>query len=236
MSDGKIILQGREELLKPVITMLMAFQEMLEDKDVGEIVAQDLPTAARGKRLPKIILACHWRTNSRPPFNKKVNGKIIRPYCNVPFVKRTALEHEKILAAMGGANGYTWGHWRAIAQLSEGNGQMHVHSSTKSGARDRIEAMASLSNADIVGLNITEEIPAGARTKDSHLWKDDTRVFPAYCSIINQGLITFGDKKKGIQTLDGDFSRKKSKLWLYFKPTDWDKTITELLKKSEYGD
>ena len=236
MSDGKIILQGREELIKPVITMLFAMHEMLEDKDVGEIVAQDLSSAVRGKKIPKLILCLHYATSDKPPYNKRVNGKLITPRYNIPFVKRTALEHDKIVAAMGGSNGYMWGHWKARAELSEGNGQLTVYGGTKSGAIERLEALASLSSADILSLNATEELNKGVRTKDSHLWKESVKVYPHYCTIINQGLITFGDKKKGVQTLDGDFSRKKSKLWLYFKPTDWDKTITELLKKSEYGD
>lgn len=235
MTDGKYVFTGHEELLKPVISLFMSLNEMLEDKDVGEIMCDTLPIAVRGKRMPKIILACHWQNAPRPPY-KPINGKRTRIVCSVPMVDRKKLEYERIVRAMGGENGYTWGHWKATAEMSEGNGKMTVFASTKSGAIDRLEAMADLSSLDILSLVATEELAKGVRTKSSDMWKDATKVFPSYCTIINQELIAFNDRKKGVQTLDGDFSRKKSKLWLHFKPSDWDKQIVELLKKSSIGD
>jgi hypothetical protein len=234
-SGGKVILSGREEQLKPMITLLMAIGQLIDSKDIGEIVATDLYTDVRGKVVPKIILSCFWAAQPHPPYTK-VNGKRVIINCKVPFVPRSNINYDTIINAMGGMKGYLWGHWMGVAQLSESNGHLKIFGSSKSVVNDRIQAIASLSNANILSLNITEEQPAGLKIPGSYLWKEDTRIYPHYCTIINQALIQFTDKQMGVQTLDGAVARKKSKLWLYFKPTDWDATVANLFKLASYGD
>ena len=99
MGSGKIVVSGREETIKPIITMLMAINQMIEDKDIGEMVAMDLPTYVRGKKIPKIILSLFWAGQERPPY-KKINGKTVAVNSRIPFVPRKNIDYDKIIAAM----------------------------------------------------------------------------------------------------------------------------------------
>lgn len=222
----RIILKGRPEFLKPIITEILAIHQLLENRDIGEFTGYATDEYVRAKPHSLGLKILYYSAKS-PPW-KEPGIKLKRVTCDVPSVKKSAVDWTKIKAACGGANGYMWGRFRCTANLDDGR-QMQVHGASDSEAEERLKALHALTDTKIVTLSVTEEKKEGVRAADKQLYKESTRVYPAFATIINQEKIV---TESNVATLSGNYVRKKARfpLWTESKPHDVDEIILEALK------
>lgn len=231
-----IVLSGNEETLKPIIAVLIGIYQLIEHRDVGDIVA--MPLQERIIAEPQTVkLTIFFHPNKLPPFTFPKGGHQLKPYCNIPDVNRTKLTWKNIKSLAGGANGYNWGRFLATANMSNRR-QMQVYGGSEEEAQERLLALASLSRAKILTLSVTEEKKVGRRATNKLLYKETTRVYPIYFSVINNEKILIEAERevrqKGIKgQLAGDFRRvttKKIPLWTKEEPPNTKDLIREALR------
>ncbi|WP_375470984.1 hypothetical protein [uncultured Nostoc sp.] len=231
-----IILSGTEETLKPIIALLVGIYQLIENRDVGDIVA--MPLIERVLAEPQTIkLTIFFHPNKYPPFTYKKGQHQLKPYCNIPDIDLRKLTWSNIKTAAGGVNGYTWGRFLATANMSNRR-QMQVYGGSEKDAQARLLALAELSKAKILTLSVTEEKKAGRRATNKLLYKPTTRIYPIYFSVINnEKLLVEGERElrqKGVKgQLAGDFKRRKTKkipLWTTKEPPNTKDLIKEALR------
>jgi hypothetical protein len=72
----EIILSGAEETLKPIIALLIGIHQLIENRDIGDVVGMPLEEFVRAQ--PHTVkLSIFWYPNSKPPFNAKRNEKFL---------------------------------------------------------------------------------------------------------------------------------------------------------------
>lgn len=225
----RIVLKGRTQLLKPAITEILAIHQLIESLDIGQFVGYPWEEFVKLKRQTPLSLDIVWYSVPHPPWKKRVKSdRFVRASYAVPDVKRSALDWERIKTAAGGKNGYSWGRFRATANLSNG-GQMQVHGASPDEAEDRLKALLTLSTAEIVTLSTTEEKKEGVRAADKKLYKETSRVYPAYFTVTNrQKVIT----ESNLSTLEGDFHEMQGKinLWTDEAPPNITEIFAEVLR------
>jgi len=228
----RIILKGRAETLKPIITQIMAIHQLIENRDIGEYCGYPIDEMVRGKPQTFKIKLLYYSVKF-PPWRETTTKGFIRASYNIPFVDKTKIDWERIKEAAGGANGYMWGRWRATANI-EDNGQisqMQIHGSTENEAEQRLRALLALSEGKIVSLSTTEEKKEGQRTTDKKLYKETTRVYPAFFTIVHsEKIIT--ESKQATATLSGNYRKTKFRipLWTTTKPSNADALIREAIR------
>ncbi|MBD1899261.1 hypothetical protein NDI44_08655 [Trichocoleus sp. DQ-A3] len=225
----RIVLKGRTQLLKPVITEILAIHQLVESLDMGQFVGYPWEEFVKLKRQTPLCLDIVWYSVPVPPWKKRnKSDRFVRASYAVPDIKRSALDWEQIKTAAGGKNGYSWGRFRATANLSNG-GQMQVHGGSENEAEERLKALLSLSTAEIVTLSTTEEKKEGRRAVDKKLYKETTRVFPAYFTVTNREKVI---TESNLSTLEGDFHETQGKinLWTEEAPPNLREIIAEVLR------
>lgn len=180
----EVILSGNEETLKPIITQLIAMRQLLEDREIGQFMGYPIEDYVR-RVPPTIKLNIVWFSLREPPFTQKYSrGKLIKVNYNIPDVKRALMKWKIIKEACGGNNGFLWGRFRTTANLSNGR-QMQVYGASEKESREQLIRLVALSNAEIATITTAEEKREGRRAKDKWMYKESTRVYPAFFSIIN---------------------------------------------------
>ena len=167
-----------------------------------------------------------------PPWRMSGSGDITKATYNVPFISRTKMDWTTIKTACGGNNGYLWGRFRCTANISDSNGnirQMQVYGSTENDAEQRLKALLALSEGSIVTLTTAEEKKEGRRAADKLMYKETTRIYPAYFTIVNSEKII---SESHNATLNGNYFRSKGRvpLWTETEPPDAADTIRETLR------
>lgn len=229
-SSEKIILAGPENVLKVQLPAVMVQHQLIENRDVGQFVGQTVPDEARMGDLTlrlKIILY----NVAAPPWEGSRNPKVRRVTVTIPDVKRSKLDWEDIRNACGGRNGYMWGRFKSVAKLSNGR-RMEVWGATKSEAEDRCKAFIALSEAELRTMNTTEELKEGDRLANPGLYKESTRIYPAYCFILNREKILSRDRGRPVGKHRYEDKRFRLDLWTSVKPFDWDETVQEALLRA----
>lgn len=224
----RIILKGNSALLKPLITEILAFHQILRDKDIGEFVGQTINEHVRAAPQALKLKVLFYSVQS-PPW-KAVN--LVKATYNVPFINRSKMDWSTIKAACGGANGYEWGRFRTTANITDSSGnirQMQVYGASESEAEQRFRALLTLSEGTIVTLSTAEEKKIGKRATDKQLYKESTRVYPAYATIIHSEKIITESHNA---TLNGNYYRSRGRvpLWTVTEPPDATETFREALR------
>lgn len=235
MSD-KIVLYGNNSALKAGISQAIATRKLIEYRDVGDIVAAPVDEWVRA--YPgQIKLTITFYNKQFPPFKLDNGQRLVRAIYNVPAISRTMLTWEQIKAACGGGNGYLWGRFRATANLDNGR-QMQVYGGSDREAERRLKALLELSSAKILTLTVAEEKREGRRAADQAMYKETTRIYPAFCCIINsQKLIQESNLEApstGVPTLTGNFKRvrtQKIPLFLTQAPSNFQSIVFESLRE-----
>lgn len=227
----KIILRGRTEMLKPIITEVLAIHQLIRDRDIGEFTGYALDDYVREKpqTFSLKILFCSVPS---PPWSMIDTTKLKRATYRVPFIDKTKIDWQTIKLACGGNNGYMWGRFRASANIIKSDGSirpMQVYGSSESEAEQRLKALVTLSDGTIATLTIAEEKKEGRRAADKLLYKESTRVYPAYFTIIHQEKIIAESNRA---MLTGNYRRNKARipLWTDTKPPDADERIREAIR------
>lgn len=226
----RIILKGRAETLKPIITQILALHQLIENRDIGEFCGSTLEETVRGKPQPLKLKILFYSVAAPPWKARQASDKFVRATYHVPFVQRSKIDWETIKTAAGGADGYLWGHYRATAGILHDGalGQMQIHGSTKSEAEQRLKALATLSEGKIVSISTTEEQKEGEALVNPDLYKETTRVYPAYFTIVHSEKVI----SEGRSTVRGRYKKDKFRipLWTETKPSDANELIREALR------
>jgi len=238
----EIILSGAEENLKPIIALLIGIRQLIEHRDIGDVVA--MPLIEKVLAEPQTVkLTIFFHPNKNPPFTYEKGQHQLKPCLNIPDIDLRKLSWNNIKTAAGGENGYNWGRFLATANLSNRR-QMQVYAGSEKEAEERIIALAALSKAKILTISVTEEKKTGRRATNKLLYKPTTRVYPAYFSVINnEKLLVEAERelrqKRVRGRLAGDFKRittKKIPLWTHKEPPNTKDLIREALRVRGTGD
>lgn len=227
----KIVLAGPEPEVRAQIPAILAHHQMIEDRDVGQLVGQPLDDYIRPRPFESLRLQFSLFSVQSPPYAQRGRDRLVRVHVQVSDVDRTKLDWDRLIAVCGGRNGYLWGRFRAHAILTNGR-PLTCYGGTPDEAQDRLRAFLTLSDAEIRTISVTEEMKEAARLQNPKLYKETTRVYPGYLTIINRERLQAFDK--GHRSREGNFNDKRARidLWRAAKPPDFEETIMELLRRS----
>lgn len=223
----RIILKGRTELLKSAITQVLALHQLIAEREIGQFVGYPLEDHVRKKQAP-LNLDIIWHSVPHPPWRaRSTKDRFVTAAYSIPDIKRSMLDWEKIKLAAGGKNGYNWGRFKVIANLSNG-GQMTIYGGSEAEAEERLNELLKLSNAEIVTLNGGEEKKVGRRAADKKLYKPTTRVYPAYFTVSNRDKVV---TESNLSTLEGDYKMTEGRinLWTEEAPANLTEILNEVL-------
>lgn len=228
----RIILKGRSEMLKPIITEILAFHQLIRDRDIGEFVGESINEAVRARPQTFKITVLYYSISTPPWRMLNSERKLVQATYNVPFVNRAKIDWQTIKDAAGGTNGYMWGRFLCTASLGDDEGnirQMQVYGNSEAEAEERLRALASLSEGTILGLSTGEQKKVGRKAADKLLYKESTRVYPAYFTIIHKRKVI---TESNFPSLSGNYTRNKFRipLWTSSKPSEADEIIREALR------
>lgn len=225
--NERIILAGPEQQLKANMVQALTNYQLIENRDVGSLIGMPVDDYLRAKPQTLRIVITFFSVE-KPPFISKNGIRLVKATYAIPDLKLSKLDWQTIKNACG-INGYMWGRFRCTGTLSNGR-QMQVMGATGDEAEDRLRALLTLSEAELVKKPTIAEDRAEDNT-GSYL-KQPTRVWPAFFTIMNQYRVP-GGRGSGIPMSDGMYNRKNDKilLWTDEEPYGTAERIVELLKK-----
>jgi len=160
-------LTGSEEAIKTQIQSHINSYRQIASKDVGQIVGQPVEEWYKAKpRRRKLTIV--FKSISEPPYWRR-DIQVKSATYTIPDPK-AVLSWEKIKRA---AKAYTWGKFRATANLDNGR-QMAVYGASPQEAEEKLRELLELSEANILTLSVTEE-----KDRNPKLKKEATRMYPA---------------------------------------------------------
>ncbi len=228
----KFVLAGPESEVKGQLTTVLTTHQMVEDRDIGQFVGDTLDDYVRPRPFDGIRLKFALRSLKTPPYSRHGASRLVKATVSLSDVSRVSLDWDKLRFACGGPNGYLWGRWRAHAILTNGH-PLTVYGGTSDEAEDRLKAFLALSTAEIKTISVTEEKKEAERLRNPKLYKETTRIYPAYVTIINRERTISFDL--GRRSRDGNFNDKRARfdLWRSVEPPDFEEKIRELLRRLE---
>lgn len=169
-----ITLRGPQELLKQNVQTALTTHTWVHNRDLGQLVgqpAQDWLRAGTQRRKLTIVFKSKenppWVAAPGQPRVKEVTYTIPEPDIGLTWQKiKTAAKH------------YTWGKFRATANLDNGR-QMAVYGATEAEAERKLRELLTLSSGNLLTLSVSEE-------KDRHpnLRKEAREMYPAYATLL----------------------------------------------------
>ncbi len=231
----KFVLAGPESEVRGQLTSVLTTHQMIEDRDVGQVIGQPLDDYIRARPLDGIRLQFKLYSLKTPPYSRRGSQRLVEVVVTVTDVSRAFLDWDRLRQACGGLNGYLWGRYLAKAKLDNG-GTLKVYGGTEDEAEDRLRAFLTLSTAEIKGLTVTEEKRTGERLTNPKMFKEVTRVYPGHVSIINRQRTLYLDR--GSPSTSGNYIDKRARfdLWRSTKPPDFELKLTELLRRGDQSD
>lgn len=221
--DQKYILAGPQQLVKAELASSLADYDRMETKDLGQVFAISASDFIARAAPLKLYLKLE--------FEPVDGGRRGEASYQIPNPKISLLDnYDTIRAACGGTNGYMWGHFKGIGRLSSGH-NLEVYASTRDGALSRLEAFASLSDDDLLTVDVTEEIPSKRRDTVKALKKPTLQVKPVRMRLINREYFD-SPKPNARASKKGYYLPKTAILSLRStsKPADWNQRIAEILR------
>lgn len=186
-----IVLKGSQQHLIRQIPQVLATHQLIYNRDVGEIVGQPAEDWARAK-VQRRKLTLVFKSRPEPPWRSGPNqGRTREVTVTIPEAKR-GLTWQEIKTA---ARRWTWGKFRATAQLTTGR-QMVVYGATADEAEDKIREFMTLTTLELSTLSVTEE-----KDRNRNLRKLPTVMYPAYGSLLIRRPAL---EPEGRTDLDGD--------------------------------
>lgn len=219
----KFILAGPENELRATLPSAIANYEILDQRDVGIVSTLD-PAQMFVKAMP-LELYC------RIEFRSDKGNEGPRPSYQISSVKRSKIsDYAFIRSICGGGNGYLWGKWKAIAQMSDGH-TITSYAASEGLAENRVRDLAKLSDANIQTINVTHELKEDKRLLIQGLQRDNEQVRPHRIVLTN---------RKYFETPQPGSKASKRGYWIPLvaklsisgatKPADWDEQIASILR------
>jgi len=231
--EEKIILTGREEVLKPAITAAIANYQLVSNRDIGQTFS-GLPEREYIRAKPselslKILLSSHPPGKPKPTDKSKVQTATY----SISDLDKSKISFQSIKDACGGADGYLWGRYLAHADLDNGRKQM-CYGGSEIEAEQMLRRLLSLSTAKILTLNVSEEKKEGQRAADKRLFKESVKLYPLRATIVNAQKLLTELNKGGKASLAGTYKTRKHtiELWRARPFPGVDELIKEMLSRS----
>lgn len=227
--DEKIYLKGRREVIKPMIPFMLSLNQMLRNRDIGTWVGAPLEDDLRSRRTSPLSLKLTYYSVKSPPWKTDDSAKrLIKATYSISSVKRSMIAWDKIKAVMGDANGYDWGNVLITQDLDNGS-QMQIYGATRAECKARLAAFLTLTEAaPLRPPRFSDEEKPTVVNLNAKPFKETTRVYPAFFTIINRESVLVNAEKNL-----GKSGRRKQltvDLWTPKKPANADAIITEALK------
>lgn len=241
----EIYLSGNEETIKPIITLIVAINHLINDKDIGQFVGSPLEENVRA--TPHTLrMKLIWFSKREPPFSASMGMRIVKAEYQIPDVNKKKLDWNIIKAAMGGNDGYQWGRFVASVNLDNGR-QMQCYGATSTEADNQLERLLTLTTAKPLTFGVTELKNEGRRAKGAEMNIQSERVYPAYMVLINSKRINKVEAKirleesktKTRSKLRGDYLERGSQrvpMWQSKPPGNFKQIITKALLFSDDDD
>jgi hypothetical protein len=218
----KFILAGPENELRATLPQTIANYELLDQRDVGVVSALD-PSHLFVKAMP-LELYC------KIEFRSDRGNEGPRPSYQISSVRRSRIDDYAFIRQIcGGANGYQWGRWKAIATMSDGH-TITSYAATEGLAKDRVRDLSQLSDAEILTINVTHELKEDKRLLIPGLQRDSEQVRPYRIIITNRRY--FSTPRPGSKpSKRGYWVPVSARLSISgaTKPPDWDARVAEIL-------
>ncbi|MGG6241856.1 hypothetical protein ACQ4N7_24800 [Nodosilinea sp. AN01ver1] len=231
----KFVLAGPESDVRAQLTTVLTTHQMIEDRDVGQVIGQPLDEYIRARPLDGLRLQFKLYSLKTPPYSRRGDKRLVEVVVTIADIDRAKLDWDRLRQVCGGPNGYLWGRFRASARLDNGC-TLKVYGGTPDEAEDRLRAFLSLSSAEIKTLSVTEEKKEAERLVNPSMFKDVTRVYPGHVSIINRQRTLYLDRGK--PSRNGNFIDKRARfdLWRSVQPPDFEDRVRELLRRADSAD
>lgn len=224
VEEEKIILSGSRSELKPAITTVLATHQLIQNRDVGAIVANDVHEWLSAQRSD-IMITIEFQNVEKPPIKQEDRVRVI---LKIPHVTKNKLDWITIKSAAG-KNGYDWGRFKAIAVLDKG-GTIQCYGATSSAAKSQVESLATLSSANILKIDVIEETNDKVRATNKQLQKKATRVWPYRATIMHNRVSSID----GRAMIDGKKRVREIytfKIWNDSAPSDFNEKVAQLFTK-----
>jgi hypothetical protein len=198
-------------------------RSMIQDRDIGT----PGPLTPEGLEIPefqgrRLTLFCY--SVEKPPWRTEDGKRAKKVEINVPNPRRN-LRWDEIKLALGGRTGYLWGPRYAVGRF-ESRRKMVVYADTEENAIARLNALALLSEDDIV--TIQSGTRAFQRNETAATRRRTVRVFPAYLkSVVLRR--TSDLTQPGRPDIEGQSWREQSQkidLWRDQMPANGDEIFT----------
>lgn len=222
----RVLVAGPMQLVKTQLVNIITQHQLIDNRDIGQFVGEIHRESMSKNFIEGIAIKINFRGEKEPPFrtSKRVNYTI-------PMIKISKLDWEVIKLACGGTNGYNWGRFIARVKFTApGVGALQIYGATSEEAEDRAKAFIELTALEIAGLTITEEKKEGKRREfDKVLYKEATRVYPAFLVIVNREKVLL--EEQGRATLSGTYKERRFRipLWTNEAPSDFDEIKSQIL-------
>lgn len=202
---------------------------LIENRNVGLMMG--MPIDEYVKVQPQSLrLVVDLYSVKKPPFYKKTDN-FVWATVTLPNVKRAAVDWNIIKQAFGGANGYQWGRFRLKAQLKSGR-QIVFYAGSEGTAKGQLESFLGLIDDEIITVNISEETRTGERQKRPRLYKNNTKIYPAFFTVINREELLDPNKGKvGPRAKTYSDNKVRIPLWLDKEPPDTKDLIRQVFKR-----
>ncbi|MBF2016295.1 MAG: hypothetical protein IGS23_14040 [Rivularia sp. T60_A2020_040] len=231
----KIKVTTRSVFENSVISEILGIRELIKNRDVGDIVASPLPEYARANPF-ELKITIYLFPVKEPPFYKV---GYVRPYINIPEIKRNNLNWTTIKKIAGGSNGYMWGRFRCTVNL-DNNRQLAVYGATDKEAEERVNQILEIITPKELTRSISEEKKRGQRKDGKPLFKESTRIYPGYFTVVSSKKVSdeferekLTNNEKLKPTISGKFKRHKTEkipLWVKNEPKNANEIIQESLR------
>jgi hypothetical protein len=222
----RVLVAGPMELVKTQLVNIVTQHQLIDNRDIGQFVGEIHRESMTKNFIEGIAIKINFRGEKEPPFrtSKRVNYTI-------PMIKRSKLDWEVIKLACGGTNGYLWGRFLATVRFKQtGVPNLKIYGATSGEVEDRAKAFIDLTDLEIATLTIAEEKKEGRRREfDKALYKETTRVYPAFLTIVNREKVLL--EEQGRATLSGVYKERRFRipLWTNDAPPDFDDIKTQIL-------
>ncbi len=217
-----------QQQMIPLIHAQVANYRLMNNRDVGMLIGTPVEEFTRAKPQ-SLRLIIDLYSAKEPPFYRRTANHTTATI-SIPDVKRSALDWNVIKQALGGPSGYTWGRFRASAQLETGR-RLVLHAGSEKEAETRIKALLSLTTAKLLTLNITEELKQGERLTRKKLAKETRKIYPGFFTVINREELLDQDQGRATTKQNYRDARARIPLWTKTAPANADDLIQSILRK-----
>lgn len=211
-----------------LVQQQIANYKVMENRDVGTLMGLPIEEYAKAKEQT-LRLIIDLYSQKEPPFYRNTDGLVLATV-SIPDVKRSMLDWATIKRVCGGANGYMWGRFRAIARLDNGR-KLIIYGGSEESVEAQVREYLTLTEADLLTLDITEEKKTAQRAKRPKLSKDTKRIYPVYFTVINRKEIIDPTQGRAGMKRNWRDARIRIPLWTEQPPPNYKELIQDILTK-----